>query len=339
MLVIDGARGEGGGQVLRTALALSTCLSKPFRIAHIRANRRRPGLQPQHLAAVRAAAAISRAEVQGAEKNSQALTFEPESVSPGRYHFDIGTAGSTSLVLQTVLPALMSARERSDLVLEGGTHNPLAPPFEFLQYAFLPLLRGMGASVTATLERLGFAPQGGGRVRLIIDPTGALRPIELLERGTVISRRAEVVVANLPEHVALRELAVIRSDLSLQEQELRYRRETDLRGVGNLVCIVVQSSNVSECFTAFGRRGLPAERVAEQAVMEARQYLEANVPVGRHLADQIVPYIALAGRGGFVTMQPSSHTLTNIEVVAAFMGFSLAVKQLAADHWRIFCSG
>ena len=339
MIVLDGSEGEGGGQILRTALTLSVCLNKPFRIERIRANRSRPGLQPQHLAAVKAAATISHAEVSGTEKDSQTLVFKPDRITAGSYQFAIGTAGSTSLVLQTILPALMLAEAPSTLVLEGGTHNPFAPPFEFLQYAFLPLINKLGATVSAKLERPGFAPAGAGKVSVSITPTGKIQPINIMARGKVIQTHAKVLLSNLPIHIAEREMDIIRQSLSLPEQNLHILQDNSATGPGNLVSITVQSEHVSECITAFGKKGVPAERVAEQAVKATQAYLNAKVPIGSYLADQLLIYLALAAKGQFVTLQPSLHTLTNISVIQKFLGKTIVPQQLDHDCWKISCGG
>ena len=338
MLNIDGAFGEGGGQILRSSLALSMCLDRPFRITNIRSRRKRPGLQAQHLAAVNAATSISQAHFEGAHKGSQELIFKPHKVMAGDYHFVIGTAGSTSLVLQTVLPALMLADKESSLLLEGGTHNPFAPPFDFLEFAFLPLLNRMGPAVTATLERPGFAPEGGGRVRVHIKPVARLQALELPERGDIVQQRAEVLLAHLPDHIANRELGVIRDALSYPESKLNFREDNTASGPGNAVSIIVESTFVTECFTAFGRRRLPAELVAESVVREVRRYLQAGVPVGRYLADQLLLPLALAGRGMFVTLQPSPHVMTNMAVVKKFMQVEFGSEKIDEDVWRISLS-
>lgn len=335
MLTIDGSQGEGGGQVLRTALALSTCMGKPFRINNIRAHRRKPGLQPQHLASVNAAATISRARVEGAERDSLSLLFNPAAVVAGEYHFDIGTAGSTSLVLQTILPGLLLVRDHSNIVLEGGTHNPLAPTFEFLKYAFLPAVNQTGARVTAHLERPGFAPRGGGRILVQIEPGGRINSLELLERGDILQRHAEVLLANLPDHIAQRELAVIHEQMAVGAQDLHAFVTSQAQGAGNALAIVLQSKQVAECFTALGKKGLPAEEVAWQAVAAAKRYLAAGVPVGQHLADQLLLYLALAGGGRLLTLPPSSHTLTNIKVIEHFTGVAFAVHQQGLQQWEI----
>lgn len=203
-LIIDGSQGEGGGQVLRTSLALSMVTGRPFRIEGIRAGRANPGLLRQHLTGVRAAAEISGAKVQGAELGSKQLTFEPGEVRAGDYQFSIGTAGSTTLVLQTILPALLAAKGRSTMVLEGGTHNPAAPPFDFLQRVFLPLVNRMGPRVSVELERHGFFPAGGGCFRVVVDPVEKLQPLELLTRGEIRRRTCRVLLSNLPRTIAKR---------------------------------------------------------------------------------------------------------------------------------------
>jgi len=260
MLEIDGALGEGGGQILRTSLALSMCLAKPFKIVNIRATRKNPGLRPQHLAAVNAAAEISHAGVEGAVQGSQQLIFHPHGIFPGHYDLSIGTAGSTTLVLQTVLPTLMLADAPSYLNLEGGTHNPMAPPFDFLEQAFLPLINRMGPTVTTTLERPGFFPKGGGRFRINIKPIARLKPIHLLERGKVRHQRVEILLAHLPEHIAQRERTVITEGLNLADDCLTIQIHDSAIGPGNVVSVIVQSENITEVFTGFGERGIPTGR-------------------------------------------------------------------------------
>lgn len=335
MISIDGAMGEGGGQILRTSLALSTCLGLTFRITNIRAFRKKPGLQPQHLAAVNAATTISDARVEGVERNSQELLFKPGNVMAGDYHFSVGTAGSTMLVLQTVLPALLLADAPSSLILEGGTHNPFAPPFEFLQKVFFPLLNQMGPSVTATLERPGFAPKGGGRVHVRIQPSPVLDAIEITERGNIHEQSAEVILAHLPRHIAEREFAVIQQRLAYDDNQLLYRNVEESYGPGNVVTIMIKSEHITEYFTAFGQRGIPAEQVASEVVNKVQRYLRAGVPVGSHLADQLLLPLVLAGKGMFITLKPSSHTLTNKNVIASFLDVPIQLEEIKDNVWRI----
>lgn len=335
MLTIDGAQGEGGGQILRTALALSICLDKAFRMINIRACRRRPGLQYQHLAAVKAAADVSQAEVNGATRDSQLLEFQPRGVNAGDYQFDIGTAGSTSLVLETVLPALMLAPSPSTVTLRGGTHNPLAPPFEFVQYALLPLINKMGAHVELRLLRRGFAPAGGGCIHASIQPAKRLQRLELMQRGEIVRCHAEIILANLPTHIAKRELVVIARLLRLQPKDVSFTIDADAIGPGNIVAIMIESVNINECFTAFGQKGVPAERVAAMAVRASERYLASDVPVGSYLADQLLVFMALAGSGCFVTLKPTPHTLTNIAVIESFMSVRIDQKQISEHGWQL----
>lgn len=339
MLTIDGSMGEGGGQILRSSLALSLCLGRAFRIIHIRARRDRPGLRRQHLAAVRAAAEISGAEVEGAAIGSLELTFAPGPVKPGDYRFAMETAGSTTLVLQTVLPALMTADGPSVVTLEGGTHNPNAPPVDFLAQTYVPLIRRMGPKVDIRLERYGFYPAGGGRFSAAIEPSRALRPIALLERGKILQQHARALVARLPRHIGERELGVLRRDLRLPDEALELREVTDSQGPGNAVTLSIRAEHVTEVFTAFGQRGVTAEAVAAELVRVARRYLAAGVPVGEHLADQLLLPFALAGGGAYLTLAPTQHTLTNMEVVRRFLDVVIKAEQVGEGVWRIEVGG
>jgi RNA 3'-terminal phosphate cyclase (ATP) len=335
MLVLDGSQGEGGGQILRSALALSLVTGTPFRIDNIRAGRPRPGLMRQHLTAVQAAAAVGRAEVDGAVIGSRSVFFRPGRAQAGDYTFSVGTAGSAMLVLQTVLPALVTAPAPSMLVLEGGTHNPASPPFDFLVRAYLPLLRRMGPEVHAELERPGFYPAGGGRVRVTITPAAKLAPLVLEQRGAIQGRRARAVVANLPRTIATRELARLSARLGWDARALAVEERTDAEGPGNVVLVEVVSEHVTEVFTGFGEKGVRAEAVADRAADEAAAYLAADVPVGVHLADQLALLLALAGGGSFCTLAPTEHTRTQLRVVAEFLGPIVRVAELAPDRWRI----
>jgi RNA 3'-terminal phosphate cyclase (ATP) len=326
MLTIDGSQGEGGGQILRSALALSLVSGTPFRIERIRAGRARPGLMRQHLTALQAAAAVGEAEVDGAAIGAQAVVFRPKRVRAGAYRFAVGTAGSAALVLQTILLPLVVAGADSTLTLEGGTHNPHAPPFDFLAAAFLPLLRRMGAGVEARLERAGFYPAGGGRMRVDVAPRTGLRPLTLLERGALHQRRARAMLSRLPRQIGDRELAVVRARLGWADDELEVVvLGEDMAGPGNVLLLELQSEHVTEVFTGFGEVGVRAEAVAERAVAEARRYLAADVPVGPYLADQLLLPVALAGSGAYRTLPPTRHTTTNVEVIRRFLDVRIDV--------------
>jgi RNA 3'-terminal phosphate cyclase (ATP) len=295
----------------------------PFEIVNIRANRRKPGLLRQHLTCVRAAMEISGAEVHGAELASREVVFKPSGVYPGDYCFSVGTAGSTMLVLQAILPPLMLADGPSRITIEGGTHNMKAPPFDFIAHTFLPIIQQMGPTVTLSLERPGFYPAGGGKVVVTIQPVETLRRIDLIDRGRVGTRRAIASVAKLPRHIADRELNVIKRKLSIEDLEIR-ELEPSL-SPGNVVSIFLGDDRVTEVFTGFGEIGVKAERVADRAVREARRWMTAEVPVGEHLADQLLIPMALAGGGSYRTLPLSLHTTTNIETIRRFLDLPIAV--------------
>ena len=334
MVTIDGSYGEGGGQILRTSLALSLVTGKPFSIHNIRAGRKKPGLMRQHLTAVNAAAEIGLAAIEGNRIGSQAFTFEPEMIKPGNYHFAIGSAGSCTLVFQTILPALLIAGEPSEIILEGGTHNPFAPPFDFLEKAFLPVINRMGSRVDAILEKPGFYPAGGGRFKVSISPAG-LNRIDLLERGNIIHKTARASVANLPVKIANRELKVIREKLEWSRELLKAVNVENSQGPGNILTVEIESDNITEVFTGFGEKGISAEKVAQRTVKSVQEYLAFNVPVGRYLADQLLVPMALAGGGKFRTLSPTKHTQTNVEIIKKFLDVEIAMNAYDQNQWEI----
>lgn len=332
LLTIDGSFGEGGGQIVRSSLALALVTGQEVRIENVRAKRQKPGLMRQHLTAVKAAAEIGRARLEGAEIGSARLVFSPQEVRAGDYHFDVGSAGSTSLVLETILPALLIASGPSRLILEGGTHNPLAPPFEFLAHAFLPLVERIGPRVTLTLERPGFFPAGGGRVSVEIQPAERLTGLELLERGPLVDQQVRAIVANLPRHIAERECRTIAAESGWNPVHFHAEETCLARGPGNVVLIELQSQHVTEVFAGFGKRGVPAERVAQGAWREAADYLRAGVPVGPHLADQLMLPLAIgAGLHGtasvYRTMPLTQHSTTHLALVQRFLKLTARVEE------------
>lgn len=334
-ILIDGSMGEGGGQVLRSSLALSLVTGIPFRIKNIRAGRKKPGLRRQHLTAVHAAVHISSAEVSGDKTGSTELYFHPGSVQPGEYTFSVGTAGSTTLVLQSVLPALLTADHPSRLAIEGGTHNPSAPPFDFLEKTFLPCVMRMGPVFSCTLDRPGYYPAGGGRFTISIEPSDRLIPVEINERGAPLQHRAHAVVCRLSPQIARRELAVIRKRLQWNEDCLRLVEMRDADGPGNVLVAEMAFEHITEVITGFGERGVPAEKVAERVVNEITEYLDAGVPVGKHLADQLLLPFAMSGSGSFRTVVPTTHTLTNIEVIKKFMDIDIRCREMDRNVWQI----
>jgi RNA 3'-terminal phosphate cyclase (ATP) len=318
VILIDGSEGEGGGQILRSSLALSICTQQPFRIEKIRANREKPGLMRQHLTAVKAAAEICGAEVEGAELGSNALTFRPSTLKGGQYSFAIGTAGSCTLVLQTVLPALLTAPTASTVRISGGTHNRGSPPFDFLQRAFLPLMARMGANVAIDLTRYGFFPRGGGEIRVEIAPVTQWSRLDLHDRGIRTSAFAESYIAAIPLHVAQRELEVIGRMLNWPQEQRHVRGLSNDLGPGNAVTITIAHEHVTEVFTGFGERGVRAEEVGETAAREARAYIAHAAPVGEHLADQLLLPMALAGGGSFTCTEITPHLRSNALVIERF---------------------
>lgn len=326
MIVIDGSQGEGGGQILRTALSLSMVTGQPFRIDKIRAGREKPGLLRQHLAAVMAAVEVSKAEAVGAHLGSTAITFKPKTIQPGEYHFAVGTAGSGTLVLQTVLPALMTTSAASRLVIEGGTHNTYAPPVDFVQKSFLPLLERMGPKVKIALEKYGFYPAGGGRFTVEIEPVTSLQPLVLEERGESMKPIVHALIANLKVQIGLRELETAGQLLGLEQEQLRILQTRESVGPGNVVMIEVNSDKVTEFFTAFGKVGISAEKVAAYAVKQAKVYIDSNAAVGEHLADQLLLPMALSGGGSFTTTEISRHAETNMEIIAKFLPVRFAIE-------------
>lgn len=326
MIEIDGSLGEGGGQVLRTALALSLLTRKPFRIVNIRAGRNKPGLLRQHLTAVEAATRVGDAAVEGAGIAATALRFVPRTLRGGAYSFAIGTAGSTMLVLQTILLPLALAPEPSTIELEGGTHNPAAPPFDFIEQAYLPLLRRMGAEISIELVRPGFYPAGGGRIRVSVTPAPRLGRLELEERGEIVSRRARAVVANLAYSIAQREAQTVAEILEWDAECVVAHTLTGSAGPGNAVSVFVAAENVTNVFTNFGVRGVSAEKVAHDVALQAKRYINSGAAVDEHLADQLLLPLAVGAGGSFTTTPLSLHATTNIEVIRRFVDVGIDVQ-------------
>ncbi|MEM7263709.1 MAG: RNA 3'-terminal phosphate cyclase, partial [Planctomycetota bacterium] len=278
LLLLGWQRNIEWGRRLRSSLALSLITGRSFRIENIRKKRSRPGLLRQHLTAVRAAATVGSADVEGDELGSTDLEFHPGEIRAGDYRFAIGTAGSTTLVFQTVFPALLRADGESKLLLEGGTHNAMAPPFEFLAEAYLPLLKRMGVDVDVKLRKPGFAPAGGGSFYSTIRPPAALTPIEIGPRGSVKRRFARAIVADLPKTIAEREVRALRGALSWPKDS--FRAESIAGGPGNVILVEIESDECCEVFSGFGARGVTAERVAKNVVKEVKSYLKGSAAVG-----------------------------------------------------------
>ena len=328
MIELDGAVGEGGGQILRSALTLAMVTGRPFRIRNIRANRAKPGLMRQHLVAVQAALQVCGGEATGAALGSQDLTFVPGPVRGGDYEFAIGTAGSCTLVLQTVLPALLRADKPSTLRLAGGTHNPMAPPVQFLQRAWCPRLAEMGARIDIRLERFGFYPAGGGVVVARVEPCAELRPRTWMTRGERRAAYAEAFVAGVPGRVAQRELECVGRAMNWGEDQLLVRDLPAEQGPGNALMLTLDYEHATEVFTAFGEKSVTSEQVARQVVQRARQYLMSRAAFDEYLADQMMLPLALAGGGCFTLDEVSMHARTNAQVIETFLPVRFTFDQL-----------
>lgn len=329
VIEIDGSMGEGGGQVLRSALSLSLLTGRPFRIVRIRANRPEPGLKPQHLQSVRAAAAVSRAKVQGDRVGSPELAFEPGTVKAGEYSFDIGTAGSVSLVLQTIFVPLATAGGPSRLTIAGGTHVPWSPPFPFLERAWLPWMRRIGFDADLDLERAGFYPRGGGSIRALIRPGGKPAGVRAVERGRLIRVRGVSYVARLDDAVAERQRGAAEKRLrrGCRDVEIAIGRLDSIQP-GTCMFLQAELEHATLFASALGARGKPAERVGEEVAMELEEHLASEGAVDPHLADQLVLPLALAEGGSELRpCRVTPHLETNIEVVRAFLPREIAIRE------------
>jgi RNA 3'-phosphate cyclase len=329
MLIINGAYGEGGGQILRTALSLSTLLKIPIRIESIRASRSKPGLMPQHLTAVKALQAICQARVEGASIGSMALTFEPGRPQAGEYHFEVGTAGATSLILQTLLLPLAFAGGESLVRLAGGTHVPWSPPIHYLEMVFLPVLLAMGIHVEINLIRWGWYPQGGGMIQARIKPADKLKPISLGQPWKPDRIKVLCASSHLPGHIREREKHRVEERLRQEGLEADYEvTEGSSPSQGNMVFIAAAGGSGAAGFTSVGQRGKKAEQVAEEAVDSFLAFLESGASVEEHLADQLVPYLPLAeGPCEILIQQISSHLETNLWVVRHFIQEDIELKE------------
>jgi len=335
---IDGSTGEGGGQILRTSLSLSCITGKALHIENIRAVRRNPGLARQHLVCVEAACQVCDAKCQGATLASKVLDFQPGRVRGGNFHFDIGSAGSASLVIQTVLPALFLAEQPSTVVVTGGTHNPMAPPFDFLSETFLPAIAGAGFQSNCRLIKPGFFPAGGGKMTVSVQPRqkNTSEMIDLCEPPEQPKIYARIYTAKLPAHIAQRQKRLL-SESVLDLQDIEHVEVTDSAGAGNCVMIRLcprhfasqnRSSGGSRTavFTAFGMKGKPSEQVVGEVVAQAKDFLASRAAIDHFLADQLLIYVALAKGGCYTTNELSAHLRTNMEIIQKFLPVSFNVE-------------
>ena len=349
MIEIDGNYREGGGQILRTGLSLSCLFQKPFRIFNIRKGRQKSGLMPQHLTCVRAAQLISNAEVKGDKQGSTELLFSPGEIKTGDYVFDIGTAGSISLVLQTLIPAIVFSptpfspgkkgqsengsvegfsQGKTSITLKGGTHVPFSPSYHYLAEVFVPVLNMLGITMHLSIDSYGFYPKGGGKVRAEIFLAKAIKPLKALERGEIVRLKGYSAVGNLPLSIAERQ----RNALVEKIYSQRYSLDTELlnvptHGQGTFVFLASESERAIAGFTALGERGKKAEVVGEEAAMEFLDYYSTGAALDPHMADQIVLYLSMCKEESvFTTSRITEHLMTNVWVMQQFREYRYVIE-------------
>ncbi len=336
---IDGSYGEGGGQILRTSLALSAVLRIPVHIQHIRAGRKKPGLQPQHLRGVQALSQITGAQAEGVKIGSQSISFIPQSISPGEYRFEVGTAGSVVLLLQALLLPLSLARKRSRITLTGGTHVAWSPPFHYLAEVLIPTLRTIGVSVEATLERWGWYPQGRGVVQVEIEPAPELRPLVMLERKPIKKINGICATSHLPQNVGerLRDYAARKIARELRiDPKIEVLHDVPADGPGAFIFLVAETEGAIAGFSSLGKRGKRAEDVAGEAVEDLKVYYESRGCLDPHLADQVLPFMALAnGKSAFTTTKITEHLLTNLWVLRQFLRVEISIQGKKGEMGRV----
>ncbi len=331
---IDGSQGEGGGQILRTALALSMITGQAFELTNIRAGRKKPGLMRQHLVCVQASQQISQAYLEGAELHSQRLYFAPQHVQSGKYQFQIGSAGSTTLVLQTLLPTLLLQKGVSELTISGGTHNPLAPTADFIEHCFLPTLAKLGIESEFKLNKAGFFPIGAGEIQIKIQPWQHQNKLCLLERGDLQRTEAFAAVLNLPEQAQIvqRELATLNNGLKLDKQQQFF-----LKGIsqGNTVYVQIKSTHHNQLFTALGEKRKSAEQISDHLAEQVKQYLKSHAAVDEYLADQLLLPLALGQGGEFTAQCISEHTRTQAHMIEKFIDCKIEFVELNANLFQV----
>ena len=335
LIEIDGSMGEGGGQILRNAVALSAVLLKPIKVYNIRAKRSKPGLRPQHLTGVKAVAALSSADVSGLRVGSMEIVFKPRKLRGGKLFFDAGTAGSTTLMLQSLMPAMAFSDGPVEVELRGGTNNPMAPPVEYFNFVLLPTLEKMGCSFEIELLRRGFYPKGGGVVRARSLPVSKLKPIRLVEAGGVKRITGLSYSCRLPSHIVERMASTAEKLLSKRGFDVEISREIlkpgDRKcsldpGCGIILVAELKSGAVLGSDN-LGRIGVPAEKVAEDAVNDLLRQIESGAAVDKHLGDQLVIWASLAdGISEYSVAELTSHTVTSIELCRILSGAEAEVS-------------
>lgn len=341
MVKIDGSYGEGGGQILRTALTLAALLRNPVEVSNIRAKRGNPGLRPQHRISAQAVCQISQGEIEGGEIGSPILRFHPGRIREGRYTFRIPTAGSTGMIFQTILPLLSFSQGRSQVALEGGTHTAWSPPADYIRDVFLPTLRGIGVEAELRIIRWGWFPRGQGRIEVNIEPSSALQPFSWKSRGELQRHKGLSTVSNLPLSIAQRETR--RLSQRLKEKGFPAQMEiiqAPSVGKGTSLLLVAEFRGIFAGFEGLGERGKRAEEVADEVADAFFSFMDGDGAVDPHLADQLIIYMALAeGESSFTTSRITQHLLTNIWVVEKFLPLRFEVEGELGKPGRVKVKG
>jgi RNA 3'-terminal phosphate cyclase (ATP) len=332
-ITIDGSYGEGGGQILRSALSLAMLTRQSLKLVNIRSGRKKPGLRPQHLASVQACATISRARLAGAELGSKAFTFSPAATNPGSYTFSIGTAGAATLVLQTLIPPLSTAEEKSNLVVSGGTHVPWSPPYHYFEQVFAAVINRLGFKCHPAIRHWGWYPKGGGEIQVRVQPRESLKSMFLDKPFELRHVSGLSASSKLPEHVRVRQ----KKQVQMRLQQVGVTSEIELLDIpamnpGSLVFLCAQGKNSFAGFSALGARGKPAEQVADEAAEALICFLDGEAALDPHLADQILIYLAVTpGQHRFTTSRITQHLLTNAWVVEKFLPVKFEVTGALGD--------
>ncbi len=328
LIELDGSQGEGGGQILRTALTLSMATGRPFRMRHIRAGRRRPGMMRQHLMCVHAATRISSAQTSGADAGSQTLEFSPDQVRAGDYSFKVATAGSSTLVFQTVTPVLLATKQPFRLELEGGTHNSAAPSFDFIAQTYAAVLRDLGVTCEFQLERRGYYPAGGGRWTAALTPPSTFLPFEWTDRRDLLAPQIKLILSRMAMGLIERERTLLMQGFNCGPEALLFEADTTSPGPGNVGIITLPCHPAQETVTLFGGFGSHIENATRAAIDEVLRFQSIPAPVGLHLADQLMPLLFCVGGGRYITGPLSSHARSQVDVLRAFQPGCITIREL-----------
>ena len=327
-IVIDGSVGEGGGQILRTSLTLSLLTKKTLRIDNIRSKRSSPGLKQQHLTAVKAAAEISNAQVEGDFPGSQEVLFVPGEINPGKYSFKIPTAGSTTLVMQTIFMPLSSALKASHVSITGGTHVPWSPPYHYLEWQWLPWMEQIGYPGKIELGQCGYYPAGGGRLSCAVFPAETIKPLQVAMRSKLVQIRGISAASNLPRDIPNRQRLRFVSRLG-SSYPLNDIRSAVLpgQGKGTFLTVLLEFERTTACFTSLGKKGKRAEMVADELVKQVEEYLDTSGCVDSYLPDQLLIPLSFAnGQSSIQTPKITLHLMTNAEIIQQFLPVRISIE-------------